>query len=150
MNTYVKYGLLSAVIIGTLGWLAVGGVRESATYFKTIPEMKQMGDQAHVKRLRVTGYVEPGTIKHIGTGVTFTLMQNPEEQTAGALLTVMYNGSDPLPDTFKDYAQALAEGKLGPDNVFRANKIQAKCASKYEAKPPVVPNATPVKSASNI
>jgi len=24
---------------------------------------------------------------------------------------------------------------LGSDNVFRANKIQAKCASKYEAKP---------------
>ncbi len=24
---------------------------------------------------------------------------------------------------------------MGPDGVFRASKIQAKCASKYEAKP---------------
>ena len=32
-------------------------------------------------------------------------------------------------------AQALADGRLGPDGTFEANKIQAKCASKYEAKP---------------
>ena len=34
-----------------------------------------------------------------------------------------------------DGAQALADGKLGADGVFQASKIQAKCASKYEAKP---------------
>ena len=32
-------------------------------------------------------------------------------------------------------AQALADGKMGADGVFRATKIQAKCASKYEAAP---------------
>ena len=51
------------------------------------------------------------------------------------LLDIPYTGSDPLPDTFRDNAQALADGRLGSDGVFRANKIQAKCASKYEAKP---------------
>jgi len=30
----------------------------------------------------------------------------------------------------------LAEGKLDSSGVFHATKIQAKCASKYEAKPP--------------
>jgi cytochrome c-type biogenesis protein CcmE len=49
---------------------------------------------------------------------------------------VAYNGNDPLPDTFKAGAQALADGQLGPNGIFEANKIQAKCASKYEAKPP--------------
>ena len=48
---------------------------------------------------------------------------------------MVYRGSDPLPDTFRDGAQALADGKMGPDGVFRASQIQAKCASKYEAKP---------------
>jgi len=43
-----------------------------------------------------------------------------------------------------DGAQALADGKLGSDGVFRASKIQAKCASKYEAKPTDV---KPVRSA---
>ena len=69
MNRYAKYGLLSAAIIGTLAWLAVGGVKDGQTYFKTIPELKQMGDQAQAKRLRVRGYVLPHSITHSGRPV---------------------------------------------------------------------------------
>ena len=61
------------------------------------------------------------------------LVQN--QGAAHKELKVVYSGIDPLPDTFKGGAQALADGKLGPDGVFQASKIQAKCASKYEAKP---------------
>jgi cytochrome c-type biogenesis protein CcmE len=50
-------------------------------------------------------------------------------------LNVVYTGADPLPDTFKDGSQAVADGKLASDGVFHATKVQAKCASKYEAKP---------------
>jgi cytochrome c-type biogenesis protein CcmE len=53
----------------------------------------------------------------------------------GRDLAVSYVGRDPLPDTFKDGAQALVEGKLRPDNRFVAEQVQAKCASKYEASP---------------
>jgi cytochrome c-type biogenesis protein CcmE len=53
----------------------------------------------------------------------------------GKDLAVSYVGRDPLPDTFKDGAQALVEGKLRPDNRFVAEQVQAKCASKYEATP---------------
>ena len=48
---------------------------------------------------------------------------------------MLYDGIEPLPDTFRDGAQAVADGKMGSDGVFHAAKIQAKCASKYEAKP---------------
>ena len=129
MNTYVKFGALVVVIIGVLAWLAMGGFSESKTYYKTIQELGQMGDQAKGKRLRVGGDVEQGSIVRSGAEVQFVLHQDALK------LKVVYNGSDPLPDTFKDGAQALADGKLGPDGVFQATKIQAKCASKYEAKP---------------
>jgi len=49
---------------------------------------------------------------------------------------VVYAGSEAPPDTFKDNAQALAEGKYGRDGVFHATNIQAKCASKYAPKQP--------------
>ncbi len=129
MNTYAKFGAMVVVIIGVLVWLAMGGISDSKTYYKTIGELGQMGDQAKGKRLRVGGDVQAGSIVRNGAEVTFVLHQ--EAKT----LKVVYNGVDPLPDTFKDGAQALADGKLGPDGVFQANKIQAKCASKYEAKP---------------
>jgi cytochrome c-type biogenesis protein CcmE len=129
MKNYVKFGLLIAGILGTLSWLAVSGVNDTKTYYKTIKELHQMGDQATERRLRVGGDIAPNTIKREGKDVHFTLAQDDVR------LNVVYSGIDPLPDTFKDGAQALADGKLGPDGVFRASKIQAKCASKYEAKP---------------
>ncbi len=129
MNTYAKFGAMTAVIIGVLAWLAMGGISDSKTYYKTIAELGQMGNQAKGRRIRVGGDVQAGSIVRNGAEVSFVLHQ--EAKT----LKVVYNGMDPLPDTFKDGAQALADGKLGTDGVFQANKIQAKCASKYEAKP---------------
>lgn len=134
MNNYVKYGTLSAVIVGVLGWLAVGGVSESATYYKEIKELQQMGSGALDKRLRVGGDVTADEVRKDGKNVYFTIAQNDLR------LQVVYTGIDPLPDTFKVGAQALADGKLGADGKFYATKIQAKCASKYEAKPTVTPS----------
>jgi cytochrome c-type biogenesis protein CcmE len=143
MNGYLKFGVLSAIVVGTLGWLAIGGINQSKTYFKTIPELAKMGDQAQVRRLRVTGYVQPGSVVHEEHGVRFTMVDSEGATSQGAHLTVVYSGIDPLPDTFKDHAQAVADGKVDASGVFQANKIQAKCASKYEVAPP-----TNVKPAS--
>lgn len=136
MKTYVKFGVLMALIVGSLIWLAAGGISDTKTYYKTIPELAKMGDTAHNQRLRVGGYVKPGSILKNGSRVSFTLHQEATPQAQDAqILNVVYTGTDPLPDTFKDNAQALADGRMGPDGTFEANKIQAKCASKYEAKP---------------
>jgi cytochrome c-type biogenesis protein CcmE len=58
-------------------------------------------------------------------------------------LKVVYDGMDPLPDTFRDGAKALADGKMEHDGVFHAKNVQAKCASKYEAKPGGKPAVAP-------
>lgn len=129
MKKYGKFAALIVVVIGTLVWLATAGIKENQTYYKTVAELGQMGDQAYQKRLRVAGDVEKGSIVRKANLVEFTLMQE------SLRLKVAYTGIDPLPDTFRDGAQALADGKMGQDGVFHANKIQAKCASKYEAKP---------------
>jgi cytochrome c-type biogenesis protein CcmE len=143
MNTYVKFGAIVAVVVGVLAWLAMGGVKESESYYKTISEVQKMGDQAHVKRLRVDGYVVPGSIVRNGAQVSFVMHQDPAKRGGDAIrMKVVYSGIDPLPDTFKDDAQAMADGKLGADGVFEANKIQAKCASKYEAKPQLKTDTT--------
>lgn len=129
MNKYAKFALLVVLILGTLLWLAIGGVNETKTYYKTVAELQQMGAEARSKRLRVAGDVEPGSIVRQGREVRFVLTQEDKK------LRVVYDGSDPLPDTFRDRAQAVADGRLGEDGVFHATRIQAKCASKYEAKP---------------
>jgi cytochrome c-type biogenesis protein CcmE len=129
MRKYGKFAVLIALVIAALVWLAGAGVSETKTYYKTIAEVGQMGDRAFAERLRVAGDVQSGSIQHAQGQVVFTLTQ--DQRT----LKVAYTGTDPLPDTFRDGAQALADGRMGHDGVFHATKIQAKCASKYEAKP---------------
>ena len=129
MKTYAKFGVLVVIIIGTLAWLAAGGIRETQTYYKTISEVQAMGENARDKRLRVGGDVEAHSIVREGKTVRFTLRQENKS------LKILYSGSEPLPDTLKDGSQALADGKLLSDGTFQASKIQAKCASKYEGKP---------------
>ncbi len=126
MTKQVKFGVLIAAILGSLAWLAVGGVSETSTYYKTVAELKSMGNP-QAKRLRVAGDVKEGSIQRNGREVRFTLKQETET------INVVYSGIDPLPDTFKDGAQAVADGRLEADGTFHASKIQAKCASKYEA-----------------
>jgi cytochrome c-type biogenesis protein CcmE len=122
---FLKFGSAMIAILLALGYLAYTGVQESKSYYVTIKELRGMGDGAYTKRLRVAGNVQPGSIRRSGTNVNFVLVET--DQT----LNVVYNGTEPPPDTFKDDAQALAEGKFDRDGVFYAKQIQAKCASKY-------------------
>ena len=129
MKPYLKFGILVVAIVGTLGWLAAGGISETKTYYKEIKEVNAMGKDALDRRIRVGGDVQKDSIVRSGKEVRFILTQNDLK------LPVVYVGNDPLPDTFRDGAQALADGRFGADGVFQANRIQAKCASKYEGKP---------------
>lgn len=124
-SKFFKFGGAVALIVVSLGYLAYTGVKESQSFYVTIKELRGMGDGAYSKHLRVSGFVQPGSIKQSGTHAEFTLTEN------GMALPVVYKGSEPPPDTFKDNSQALAIGDFGKDGVFHANQLQAKCASKY-------------------
>jgi cytochrome c-type biogenesis protein CcmE len=125
MNRYFKFGLPIAAILGALAWLGFGLTEEPVRYFKTIPEVKQMGDQAQVKNLRVSGYVKEDSIRREGSNTVFLLAENQWKQDVGDSLKVVYSSHVPLPDTFREHAQALADGKLGADGAFHADNIQA-------------------------
>jgi cytochrome c-type biogenesis protein CcmE len=129
----LKFGSAIVVIVLALGYLAYTGVQESKSYYVTIKELRGMGDGAYTKRLRVAGNVLPGSIKRSGTNVNFALTENDQ------VLNVVYAGTEPPPDTFKDNAQALAEGSFGRDGIFHAKQIQAKCASKYAPQQQATP-----------
>ena len=127
---FLKFGSAMVIILLALGYLAYTGVEESKSYYVTIKELHGMGGGAYSKRLRVAGSVQPGSIKRSGTNMNFTLIENDQ------MLNVVYTSTEPPPDTFKDNAQALAEGTFGRDGVFYAKQIQAKCASKYAPQQP--------------
>jgi cytochrome c-type biogenesis protein CcmE len=130
----IKIIVATVVILATVAYLALTGVRDNKSYYVTIGELQGMGNKAYVRHLRVAGNVAAGSIHRVGTYVDFTLLEQDRK------LNVSYKGTEPPPDTFKDDAQALAVGTYGHDGVFHATEVQAKCASKYA---PAAPNAKP-------
>lgn len=132
-----KFILGSLVILAVLGWLGVSGYQESKTYYVTLPELRALGEPAYSMRLRVAGYVLPGTLRRQDGRALFTLYQENDR------LEVVYTGREPLPDTLVDDAEAIVTGSYSRDSVFDAQTVQAKCASKYEALPgaPAQPGA---------
>ena len=129
MKVKTKFAVGAGIIIVTISCLAYVGAEQSKTYYHTISEIPTLNDAAMHQRLRVGGDVQTGSIKHYSGRIDFVLVEQ------GKGLPVSYVGTDPLPDTFKDGAQCLVEGKVQPDGRFVAETVQAKCASKYEAAP---------------
>jgi cytochrome c-type biogenesis protein CcmE len=126
MHARSKFLIGSGIIVATLVALAYIGFTQSKTYYHTISELSTLQGSALHQR-----------IDHLTGRVDFVLSEQGKE------LPVSYVGRDPLPDTFKDGAQALVEGKMMPDNRFVAEQVQAKCASKYEATPDGAPVSAP-------
>jgi cytochrome c-type biogenesis protein CcmE len=133
LKAQAKFTIGAAVIIVTLVWLGWVGATESKAYYHTVSELSVLRGSQLRQRMRVSGYVEQGSIRHLGNQTDFTLQEN------GKTLPVRYVGSDPLPDTFKGGAQAMVQGRLMTNGQFQAEQVQAKCASKYAASTTPMP-----------
>ncbi len=120
-----QFGLGVVIILATIGWLGYSGIEESKTYYVTVSELLASPETQH-KRFRVAGDVASGSIQRTAGRVQFQLQQGDK------IIPIVYTGTDPLPDTLKDGAQAVADGRF-EDGTFHAEAVQAKCASKYEA-----------------
>lgn len=123
-----KFGIGIGIILAVVIWEAFTGFQQSKTYYLTVSEL--LAGKAGQHRVRVGGVVAPDSIQRHGDKLTFRLTQNSQS------LPVTYVGDETLPDTFRGGAQAIIEGTYASNGVFRADKVQAKCASKYKAKMP--------------
>jgi cytochrome c-type biogenesis protein CcmE len=144
----LKFILGPSVIVLALTWIGYSAFQETRAYFQTVSELYAMADTLGNERLKVVGEVVPGSIQKGAGQVDFVISEGDQ------LLTVHYVGTDPLPDTFRDYAEAVVDGAYNGNGVFTATKLQAKCASKYERETEagiVIPETTQlVPSAPNI
>src|SRR5262245_9708541 len=136
MKRQAKFGIGIGVIVVSMAFLAWLGYGESKTYYHTLAELDSLKGSARAERMRIGGTVRAGSIRRTAGRVDFVL------EGEGKSLPVSYVGNDPLPDTFVDNSQALIEGRPDADGRFKAEHVQAKCASKYEAAPGAKPAAT--------
>jgi cytochrome c-type biogenesis protein CcmE len=132
MKKQIRFAVGIGVVLIAIAYFAFAGYNEGKAYYKTIDEVAALDSKDAAKRLRVAGLVKEGTIERDGKDLRFVLAQDLDN--SHNTMVVNYVGTAPVPDTFKDRAEAVVEGKRMPDGTFEADHIQAKCASKYEAK----------------
>ena len=126
-----KFTLGSLVIAAGLIYLFVAGVQQSTATHVTL-QILMDGSLDQSNRIQLGGStVVPGSIKWD------PYRSRPEFAITDGerILKVRYTGHAVLPDTFKDEALVVLEGKYHQNNhTFDADLIFAKCPSKYEGQ----------------
>lgn len=127
-----KIVLTVVVAVGSLGGLLWASTREGAEYYKYVDEVT--GDANHFagKRLRVHGFVVENSIETAKGSVNYRFKMETRQPRSPAIIVAEFQGIPP--DTFKGGAEVIAAGILSDDGHLRADRIETKCPSKYEAK----------------
>ncbi len=125
-----------------LGWYGVSNLEAGASfrYFQELADFQNVAPSYAGKHARVHGYVAVGSIERdVAARQVRFHVQNDPPHTAGEsqqTLAVVLSSLE-TPDLFKDGAEVVIEGMLGgaaPESVFHADKVMAKCPSKFEDK----------------
>jgi len=128
MPAKMKFILGGVVIVAALAWLGFVGFQESKAYYITVDEFAAMKGDTGGKTFKLAGDVVTGSVNRSKPQMEFVISSRDNQ------IKVLYVGTAIIPDTFKDGSKALVEGKPGPDGIFQATHIEAKCASKYESE----------------
>ena len=139
---------LGATLVAVLvGWYAVTNLEGGASfaYFQHLSEFQARSAELAGRDARVHGYVAPGSIERDlpAKQVRFRVVNDPPHAggAPGVPLEVVFASLE-TPDLFKDGAEVVVEGRLASaGGVFHADKVLAKCPSKFEAAPGEAPGA---------
>ena len=124
----MKFLVGGIIVIIALAWLGFLGFKESKAYYVTVEEFNSMKPSLDGETFKLAGDVIEGSIDRTKPQMEFVI------GSGKATIKVRYTGTAVIPDTFKGGSKALVEGTVGPDGIFEAHRLEAKCASKYEAE----------------
>ncbi len=121
MRAGLRWGVVGAVLAACLGYLIFGATGSAAVTYQTVAEMRAHPPPGEA---RVLGTVRDDVERSAdGLEVRFTA------EDGGAAMPVVYRGT--LPDIFRPGIRVVVEGRIGPDGVFHARTLLAKCPSRF-------------------
>lgn len=115
------------LVSAALGYLIWSASRSNLVYYYEIEEARAavQPDQ----QIRLSGDVVDGSIRRAGTdpAIAFEI----EDAAKRSRVPVTYAGV--VPDIFKPGIQVVVEGQFDGAGTFEADRLTAKCPSKYQA-----------------
>lgn len=127
MKPRTRRGLAIAAGLAALGvatMLVLNAFQSNLVFFFS-PSQVAAHEAPKDRAFRIGGLVEEGSIQRDGRSLTVTFVVTDMAQR----VPVSYTGL--LPDLFKEGKGVVAQGKLGPDGVFRAEQVLAKHDENY-------------------
>jgi len=104
--------------------LVLNAFRSNLVFFYS-PSQVLSNEAPHGRPFRIGGLVEEKSLVRAPDGLTVRFKVTDTAQT----IPVVYTGI--LPDLFKEGKGVVAQGKIGPDGVFRATEVLAKHDENY-------------------
>jgi cytochrome c-type biogenesis protein CcmE len=126
-----KIGATVLVLGLAFGGLMYSSLSEGTEFYEHVDEVMANPGAWQGKRLQLHGFVVEKSILRRPD----TLDYRFQVQSNGKVVPVRYTGV--VPDTFKDGAEIVLKGRLGPDG-FAVDRdgVMAKCPSKYNPQSP--------------
>jgi cytochrome c-type biogenesis protein CcmE len=128
-----KFLVGGLTVAGLVGYLMFTGMKDSMVYYHTPAELvARVAADASYRDVgvRVGGRVAPGSV-HFDRRTLDLRFEIVDIQKPGTRFPVHYQG--PLPDTFEEGKDVVAEGKMSASGTFEAATVLTKCGSRYEA-----------------
>jgi len=129
-NNLVKILVTVAIAAGVVGFFVYSSLAQ-AQHYKMVDELMVKPTEWVGHKMRVHGYVQPGSIKEWVADQqmvrTFIL------EKGGKQIEVSHKG--PKPDTFRDQSEVVATGIVVEKDgkyLVEAKELSAKCPSKYQ------------------
>ena len=129
MNTTVKIIIVSLVVVGSVTYLILSGVKQTGMQYMTVTELAQMDRAPKAGGFRLDGIVAAGSIQYDQRAPRLQFRMTDGKEA----VNVIYDGL--MPDAFADGRDVVVEGTFQhTDRTLHASKLVTKCPSKYEAQ----------------
>jgi cytochrome c-type biogenesis protein CcmE len=127
---FAKIGLTVLVLGAAFGGLFYTTLAEGTEYYKHVEQVTAQPEAWYGKRLQIHGFVAKDSIRRRRESLDYRFVIENKGQTIHASYTGV------VPDTFKDGAEIVLKGRLGPQGFeVEPDGVTAKCPSKYDASP---------------
>ncbi|MCO6449249.1 MAG: cytochrome c maturation protein CcmE [Caldilineales bacterium] len=131
-NKKIKFIVGGVLIVAAILYLVFTSIQSTGAYYMTVAEVNDDAAALMGKKIRVSGAVVHNSENW--DAVNLLLSFDLTDET-GDNMTVSFHGS--RPSNFGRATEAIVEGELSSDGVFRADTLLLKCPSRYEEAPEV-------------
>lgn len=131
-NKKLKFIVGGILIVAAILYLVFSSIQTTGAYYMTVAEVNDEASALVGKKIRVSGAVVHESENWDAPNL---LLNFDITDDTGQHMPVSFHGS--RPSNFGRATEAIIEGELSPDGVFRADTLLLKCPSRYEEAPEV-------------